>query len=104
MPRKRERTYAELLLDRERVSGQLKDIEAALAFKSWQRERTPGDTVQVQLGKSTYQASIGQRKEEGGEVLYFVYIDRADGFGADGHKVKSDQVCPIAPLAEAQKE
>ena len=92
MPRKREKGYVDLVLEREALVEKLTQVEETLNVMQWQRTRSPGDKITVRMGKAEYPAAVGQRREVEGDTEYFVYIERVDGFGADGHRIKSSQV------------
>lgn len=92
MPRKKPPTYDELVRRERELCAELEGVRSALVVLNWARTRTAGETVQfsTKKGGPVKTGLIGAFQDrENKDRLYFVYVDRASGFGADGFEVPS---------------
>jgi hypothetical protein len=104
MPRAKKLTLAVLLAQREELEQDLAAVQAAITLHEWQHSRQPGEKCIVQIGNGESKAGlIGAVKydEEQKHSHYFVYVDRADGFGADGRAYRCDSIMPV-PVQEGE--
>lgn len=89
MPRAKRRTLALVLAEHAALEARLEAVKKEAEYLSKQSDQEPGSTVSFRLKGAVVSGVIGSRRGdiEQADVEYFVYVDRKDGFGADGHIV-----------------
>lgn len=104
MPRAKKPTLPALLAQRDALEQDLAAVQSAITLHEWQHSRQPGEKCMVPVPGGMRAGLIGAVKydEKGTKpVQYFVYVDRADGFGADGRAYRCENILPV-PVTDGE--